>query len=95
MKRQPRRRLATASSRRRASRASRFRANLRFLPRFENKSEIGQVPERSAWSWSNHQTGVGVVWQKTLRRAPQAGVSRPFLSVEMAHPRGAADQHAR
>jgi hypothetical protein len=45
MERQPRRRLATASRRRRTSRANRFRANHGFLPRFENMSEIGQVPE--------------------------------------------------
>jgi len=51
---------------RRASRANRFRANLRSLPRFEKKSDIGHVPERSALSWSNYQTGVGVFWQKTL-----------------------------
>ena len=35
-------------------------ANLRSLPRFEKKPEIGQVPERSSLSCSNHQTGVGV-----------------------------------
>ena len=37
MKRQPRRRLATASSRRRASRANQFRVNACFLPPFEKR----------------------------------------------------------
>ena len=42
MERQPYRRLATASRRRRASRAKQFRANLRFLPRIEK--EYGNRP---------------------------------------------------
>jgi len=57
---QPSRLLATASRRRRAFRANRFRAKLRFLPCFEGNSETGHMPERRALSWSNDQTGVGV-----------------------------------
>ena len=37
-----------------------------FLPRFEKKPEIGQVPERSAWSWLIYQTDVGIFWTMTL-----------------------------
>jgi hypothetical protein len=66
MERQPRCRLATASCRRRASRANRFRAKLRFLPRFEKEMEIGQVPEYSALSWSIYQNDVGIFWTRTL-----------------------------
>jgi hypothetical protein len=63
MERQPRCRLATASRRRRACRANRFRAKLRFLSRFEKKPEIGQVPEYSALSWSIYHTDVGIFGQ--------------------------------
>jgi len=66
MERQPRCRLATASRRRRASRAKRFRAKPRFLPRFETTPDIGQVPEQSAWSWLTYQNGVGSFWTRTL-----------------------------
>jgi hypothetical protein len=66
MERQPRCRLAKASCRRRASRAKRFRAKLRFLPRFEKKPEIGQVPEYSALSWSFYQNGVDLFRTRTL-----------------------------
>jgi len=30
--------------------------------RVSKKTEIGQVPERSALRWSNNQTGVGIYW---------------------------------
>jgi len=67
-----------------------------FSPAFlKKKTEIGQVPERSAWSWLFYQTDFGIFWTMTLCRALRAGVSRTFLSEEMGHPRGAADQLAR